>query len=284
MSGESPKNPASTGFGPNEWLVDEIYQQYISDKNSVDSSWWEFFKDYSPADRTATKIATDAKNLTPVVEPLTKKSIEEIVPIRVKAIEVPASNDAITETIRGTSARVVTNMEASLKVPTATSVRSVPAILLQENRTFINNHLARQRGGKVSYTHIIAYAVAKAVSDIKEMNTAYTVVDDKPAIIKYPHVGLGLAIDLAKPDGSRQLLVPNIKFADVLDFAQFWSTYDDLVKRARAGKLTVEDFQGTTISVTNPGTIGTQHSVPRLMEGQGAIIGVGALDFPTEWQ
>jgi 2-oxoglutarate dehydrogenase E1 component len=284
MSGEAPKNPSSTGFGPNEWLVDEIYQQYISDKNSVDPSWWEFFKDYSPVDRNVAKIANDANNLTPVIEPLTKKSIEEIVPIRVKAIEVPASNDSITETIRGTSARVVTNMEASLKVPTATSVRSVPAILLQENRTFINNHLARQRGGKVSYTHIIAYAVAKAVSEIKEMNTAYTVVDDKPAIIKYPHVGLGLAIDLAKPDGSRQLLVPNIKYADVLDFAQFWSTYDDLVRRARAGKLTVEDFQGTTISVTNPGTIGTQHSVPRLMEGQGAIIGVGALDFPTEWQ
>jgi 2-oxoglutarate dehydrogenase E1 component len=150
MSGESPKNPSSTGFGPNEWLVDEIYQQYLSNKNSVDPSWWEFFGDYSPSERNATKIDNETKNLTPVVEPLTKKSIEEIVPIRVKAIEVPASNDAITETIRGTSARVVTNMEASLKVPTATSVRSVPAILLQENRTFINNHLARQRGGKVS--------------------------------------------------------------------------------------------------------------------------------------
>ena len=284
MSGEAPKNPSSTGFGPNEWLVDEIYQQYLNNKNSVDPSWWEFFGDYSPTERNAAKIANEAKNSTPVVEPIARKPVEEIVPIRKKVIEVPTSNEAVTETIRGTSARVVTNMEASLKVPTATSVRSVPAILLQENRTFINNHLARQRGGKVSYTHIIAYAVAKAVSDIKEMNTAYTVVDDKPAIIKYPHVGLGLAIDLAKPDGSRQLLVPNIKYADVLDFAQFWSTYDDLVKRARNGKLTVEDFQGTTISVTNPGTIGTQHSVPRLMEGQGAIIGVGALDFPTEWQ
>jgi len=284
MSGEAPKNPSSTGFGPNEWLVDEIYQQYLNNKNSVDPSWWEFFGDYSPTERASAKIASETKNSAPVVEPLIRKPVEEIIPIRKKVIEVPTSNDPTTEIIRGTSARVVTNMEASLKVPTATSVRSIPAILLQENRTFINNHLARQRGGKVSFTHIIAYAVAKAVGDIKEMNTAYTVVDDKPAIIKYPHVGLGLAIDLAKPDGSRQLLVPNIKYADVLDFAQFWSTYDDLVRRARGGKLTVEDFQGTTISVTNPGTIGTQHSVPRLMEGQGAIIGVGALDFPTEWQ
>ena len=285
MSGEAPMNPSSAGFGPNEWLVDEIYQQYLTNKNSVDPSWWEFFGDYSPAERTSEKITNGTKPAeTPGVKPVIKKSEEQIIPLRKKSSEIPTTNEPVTEIIRGTSARVVTNMEASLKVPTATSVRSIPAILLQENRTFINNHLARQRGGKVSFTHIIAYAVAKAVSEIKEMNSGYTVVDGKPAIVKYPHVGLGLAIDLAKEDGSRQLLVPNIKFADVLDFAQFWSTYDDLVRRARAGKLVVDDFQGTTISVTNPGTIGTQHSVPRLMEGQGAIIGVGALDFPTEWQ
>ena len=282
MSGESKPNPSDTGFGPNEWLVDEIYQQYLNNKNSVDPSWWEFFGDYSPSEKT--KINKNAQSQKPVVEPIAKTKNENPVPvINTKPIE-PVSNDPVTENLRGAAARVVANMEASMKVPTATSVRSIPAILLQENRTFINNHLSRRRGGKVSFTHIIAYAVTKAVAQIKEMNTAYTTIDNKPAIIKYPHVNLGLAIDLAKEDGTRQLLVPNIKNADTLDFAQFWATYDDLVRRARNGKLVVEDFQGTTISVTNPGTIGTQHSVPRLMENQGAIVGVGALDYPTEWQ
>ena len=97
------------------------------------------------------------------------------------------------------------------------------------------------------------------------------------------HVNLGLAIDLAKPDGTRQLLVPSIKAAETMDFAHFWTAYEDIVKKARGGKLTVDDFQGTSISLTNPGTIGTVHSVPRLMQGQGTIIGVGALEYPAEW-
>ena len=97
------------------------------------------------------------------------------------------------------------------------------------------------------------------------------------------HVNLGLAIDLAKPDGTRQLLVPSIKAAETMDFAHFWTAYEEMVKKARGGKLTVEDFQGTSISLTNPGTIGTVHSVPRLMQGQGTIIGVGALEYPAEW-
>ncbi len=284
MSGEAKPNPANTGFGPNEWLVDEIYQQYLSNKNSVDPSWWEFFGDYTPSEKSQAKINSENKiTPKPVVEPIPNVQAQNFVPVTKKNLE-QIDNVPTTENLRGAAARVVANMEASMKVPTATSARSLPAILLQENRTFINNHLSRRRGGKVSFTHIIAYAVTRAVAEIKAMNTAYTTVDGKPAIIKYPHVGLGLAIDLTKEDGSRQLLVPNIKNADTLDFAEFWATYDDLVRRARAGKLVVEDFQGTTVSLTNPGTLGTQHSVPRLMEGQGAIIGVGALDYPTEWQ
>src|SRR5690606_31947655 len=112
----------------------------------------------------------------------------------------------------------------------------------------------------------------------------YRVVDGKPGVFRPSHVNLGLAIDLAKPDGTRQLVVPAIKGAEAMDFAQFWRAYEDVVRRARGGKLGVEDFQGTTISLTNPGTIGTVHSVPRLMEGQGTIIGVGAMDYPAEFQ
>ncbi|MGN6524521.1 MAG: multifunctional oxoglutarate decarboxylase/oxoglutarate dehydrogenase thiamine pyrophosphate-binding subunit/dihydrolipoyllysine-residue succinyltransferase subunit, partial [Actinomycetes bacterium] len=186
--------------------------------------------------------------------------------------------------LRGAAARVVSNMEASLSVPTATSVRAVPAKLLADNRIVINNHLRRGRGGKVSFTHLIGYAVVQAVAAMPEMNYGFVETDGKPGVRRPEHVNLGIAIDLQKDDGSRQLLVPNIKGADEMDFSQFWSAYEDVVRRARANKLTADDFAGTTISLTNPGTIGTVHSVPRLMQGQGCIIGVGAMEYPAEYQ
>ena len=195
-----------------------------------------------------------------------------------------ATDEPSYTVLRGAPARTVTNMDASLTVPTATSVRSVPVKLLWDNRIVINNHLARARGGKVSFTHIIGFAMVKALRAMPEMNVGFDVVDGKPTLIQPAHVNLGLAIDMAKPDGTRQLLVPSIKAAEAMDFAAFWTAYEQLVTRARDSKLTVEDFQGTTISLTNPGTIGTQHSVPRLMKGQGAIIGVGSMEYPPEFQ
>jgi len=188
------------------------------------------------------------------------------------------------ERLRGPAARVVSNMEASLDVPTATSVRTIPAKLLMDNRTVINNHLARTRGGKVSFTHLIGFAIIEALTEQPSMNVAYTLDDGKPAIATPEHVNFGLAIDLDKGDGTRQLLVPNVKDADSMDFARFWSAYEDIVRKARTGALQASDFQGTTVTLTNPGTIGTVHSVPRLMQGQGAIIGVGAMDYPAEYQ
>src|SRR6202044_1778304 len=151
-------------------------------------------------------------------------------------------------------------------------------------RIVINNHLQRGRGGKISFTHLIGYAVVQAVKALPEMNAAYAEEDGKPVLAAPHHVNLGLAIDLQAKDGSRQLLVPNIKGADEMDFRQFWTAYEDLVRRARSGKLAVADFQGTTISLTNPGTIGTEHSVPRLMPGQGCIVGVGAMEYPAAYQ
>ncbi|WP_082096198.1 multifunctional oxoglutarate decarboxylase/oxoglutarate dehydrogenase thiamine pyrophosphate-binding subunit/dihydrolipoyllysine-residue succinyltransferase subunit [Demequina flava] len=186
--------------------------------------------------------------------------------------------------LRGPAARVVSNMEASLEVPTATSVRTIPAKLIMDNRTVINNHLTRTRGGKVSFTHLIGYAIVEALAQLPAMNVAYAQDEGKPAVRTPEQVNFGLAIDLAKDDGSRQLLVPNIKGADDMNFASFWSAYEDVVKRARTGALQASDFKDTTITLTNPGTIGTVHSVPRLMQGQGSIIGVGAMDYPAEYQ
>ena len=202
-----------------------------------------------------------------------------------KVSSVEEVGESTVAPLRGASARVVTNMEDSLRVPTATSVRTVPAKLLIDNRVVINNHLSRSRGGKVSFTHIIGYAMVKAIAKMPVMNNGFGVDEKgKPQLVEPAHVNLGIAIDLPKPDGTRQLLVPSIKQAEERDFFHFWNAYEDIVHKARDGKLTVPDFQNTTISLTNPGTIGTVHSVPRLMQGQGTIIGVGAMDYPAEWQ
>ena len=310
----TPANHFGGSFGPNEWLVQEMYERYQSDPSSVDKSWWEFFADYkgTPSLNNSVKSGTPpipksqlAKPVPPapvaksevvtpqVIKPIIEKTetpiktstttIKPADPV-VKPIPTLVTPGAATvEPLRGVAARVVQSMEGSLSVPTATSVRVVPAKLMIDNRTVINNHLKRGRGGKVSFTHIIGYAMVKALRAMPEMNTFFTDLDGKPAIGHPEHINLGIAIDLAKPDGSRQLLVPSIKGCEALDFAQFWSAYEDIVRKARAGSLTVEDFAGTTISLTNPGTIGTVHSVPRLVQGQGLILGVGSLDYPAEF-
>ncbi|MEX0946218.1 MAG: multifunctional oxoglutarate decarboxylase/oxoglutarate dehydrogenase thiamine pyrophosphate-binding subunit/dihydrolipoyllysine-residue succinyltransferase subunit, partial [Acidimicrobiia bacterium] len=140
------------------------------------------------------------------------------------------------------------------------------------------------QGGKVSFTHIIGWAIVRALRDLPDLNVAYTEVDGKPAMVRYPHVNLGLAIDMERKDGSRGLVVPNVKLADTLDFKQFWVIYEELVHRARQNRLTLDDFAGTTLTLTNPGTIGTMQSVPRLMPEQGVIVGVGAIGYPPEYQ
>ncbi len=318
----TPANHFGGSFGPNEWLVDEMYERYQQDPSSVDQAWWDFFADYTPAANAPTNSANPvtqkgvppipksaqvkAAPAAPVAAPVSTPPVQPVVPIVVptptqqapvaKTTQMPADpvvkpiptlvtpSASSLEPIRGVGARVVQSMEASLTVPTATSVRAIPAKLMIDNRTVINNHLARGRGGKVSFTHLIGYAMVKALRTMPEMNTFYGEIDGKPAIGKPEHINLGIAIDLAKPDGTRQLLVPSIKGCENLDFDQFWASYEETVRKARGGTLTVEDYAGTTVSLTNPGTLGTVHSVPRLVQGQGLILGVGSMDYPAEFQ
>ncbi|WP_189146952.1 multifunctional oxoglutarate decarboxylase/oxoglutarate dehydrogenase thiamine pyrophosphate-binding subunit/dihydrolipoyllysine-residue succinyltransferase subunit, partial [Streptomyces lacrimifluminis] len=187
-------------------------------------------------------------------------------------------------TLRGPSAAVAKNMNASIEVPTATSVRAVPVKLLFDNRIVINNHLKRARGGKISFTHLIGYAMVQAIKAMPSMNYSFAEKDGKPTLVKPAHVNFGLAIDLVKPNGDRQLVVAGIKKAETLNFFEFWQAYEDIVRRAREGKLTMDDFTGVTVSLTNPGGLGTVHSVPRLMPGQSVIMGVGSMDYPAEFQ
>ncbi|MCO6007674.1 multifunctional oxoglutarate decarboxylase/oxoglutarate dehydrogenase thiamine pyrophosphate-binding subunit/dihydrolipoyllysine-residue succinyltransferase subunit [Actinoallomurus purpureus] len=292
QSSRSSADLSTPDFGPNEWLVDELYQKYLEDPNSVDRAWWNFFADYQPDRPSKAPAGADGSAAPPAAPPSPTAPTPKQAPAAAKPAEAaPAKKPAAAPQVpgaeevrlRGVAARTVTNMEASLAVPTATSVRAVPAKLLIDNRIVINNHLKRGRGGKVSFTHLIGYAIIRALRAMPEMNASYAEVDGKPTLIKPEHVNFGLAIDLKKDDGQRQLVVPNIKAAEILDFRQFWAAYEELVRKARGNKLTIDDYAGTTISLTNPGTIGTVHSVPRLMPGQGTIIGVGAMEYPAEY-
>ncbi len=343
ITGTASDDPNSGEFGANEWLVDELHERYLVDKNSVDKSWWPVLESYHPVgDQTPT---TSIPIITPDVvaaeaaraaagpgEPVETTPIEatpgETTPVETTQTPEPVSTggpstgatpvarttsapakpqpipaqapqtssipvitgeqpviveDVVTP-LRGMSKTLAANMDASLSVPTATSVRTIPAKLMIDNRIVINNHLRRARGGKVSFTHLIGWAIVQTLKTVPSQNVFYTEVDGKPSVVAPAHVNLGIAIDLPKPDGTRSLLVPSIKRTDTMTFAEFLGAYEDVIARARTNKLTAADFAGTTISLTNPGGIGTEHSVPRLMQGAGCIVGAGALEYPAAFQ
>ncbi len=243
----------------------------------------------APAKAEAAPVkAEPAKKEAPPATTQPPAAKTDVTPAKPKAAEAkpatPAAEGDEAQVLRGAAAAVVKNMSASLDVPTATSVRAIPAKLLIDNRIVINNHLKRTRGGKISFTHLIGYAIVQGVKKFPNMNRHFSEVDGKPNAITPAHTNLGLAIDLQGKEGNRQLVVAAIKGTEAMRFGQFIAAYEDIVRRARDGKLTAEDFSGVTISLTNPGTIGTVHSVPRLMRGQGAIIGVGAMEYPAEFQ
>ncbi|WP_087485504.1 multifunctional oxoglutarate decarboxylase/oxoglutarate dehydrogenase thiamine pyrophosphate-binding subunit/dihydrolipoyllysine-residue succinyltransferase subunit [Brachybacterium massiliense] len=331
----------SAEFGPNQWLVDALREQWQEDPSSVDPSWAEYFADSAvnagssrPSGDNSTSseasTTTPAKAPEPAPEQNAPRAEADPPPAKASkapaassqpAKEAPAVNDdtakpapkapAVSTTsdrpakvptttaqipavelrepeqvkLRGPAAAVVRNMDESLAVPTATSVRDVPVKLLFDNRIVINNHLKRHRGGKVSFTHLIGWAMIEAITEITDMNNGFDVDEKgKPLLLKREDINFGLAIDMPRPDGSRGLVVPNIKGAQRFDFRGFWQAYEEVVKKARAGKLTMDDFSHTTVSLTNPGGIGTVHSIPRLMQGQGVIVGVGAMDYPAQFQ
>ena len=293
----------SSEQAPTSDVIAQMRKKYDADPLSVPTDWQDYFKAVESMEElkaTSTPAQREKVQDQPA-EQVADETRSDLPPLPLSKVEPPTSpyaanalkgNGALlgsegevdqVQRLRGPAGAIVKNMETSLSVPTATSARQIPAKVLIENRSVINNHLARTRGGKVSFTHLIGYAVVETLTKMPSMNVRYEEVDGKPNVRQYGHVGFGLAIDLPKKDGTRTLMVPVIHEADRLDFQQFVAAYEDLVARTRAGKLTPKDFQGASMTLTNPGTLGTSHSVPRLMAGQGTIIGVGATAYPAEW-
>jgi multifunctional 2-oxoglutarate metabolism enzyme len=308
VTGLVPEDGAAGEFGANEWLVDEMYERFKADKTSVDKSWWPILENYkAPAqdptpttaipvvapDAVAPDSAAPATGSTPVARTTSIQPKPQPIPAEAPTTAAPADASApanapvsedSTAVLKGASKALAANMDASLTVPTATSVRTIPAKLMIDNRIVINNHLKRARGGKVSFTHLIAWAIVQTLKEFPSQNVYYDEPDGKPSVVTPAHINLGIAIDIPKPDGTRSLVVPGIKRCETMTFAEFLAAYEDVVARGRTGKLTAADYAGNTISLTNPGGIGTEHSVPRLMRGAGTIVGAGALEYPAEFQ
>ena len=309
----------SPGFGANEWMVEEMRAAWSADPSSVSPQWRELFETdpsaglHQPGPASSNGSASSAfggprrATITPqsasslrrpsAVQDVTRSDLPPAPPSDTAPPTSPYAQrqaahpahdqdgDAYedrTTRLKGAAARTAKNMDDSLSMPTATSARAVPAKVLIENRSVINTHLARTRGGTVSFTHLIGWAVVESLTEMPSMNVSYGVDEaGKPVLHEPAHVAFGLAIDVPGSDGQRRLLVPSIKQADLMDLSQFVKAYEALVAKARENKLDLDDFRGTTVTLTNPGMIGTLHSVPRLMPGQGLIVGVGAMDYPA---
>ncbi len=260
-------------FGANATYVEGLFARYQADPASIDETWQEFFAEMLGTSKPEPVAAPAATPRPP--EPASELPIQKS--------EIAIGPETTVKPIIGPAKKIVENMETSLTVPTATSVRNIPVKVLEENRIQINSHLKASGRGKVSFTHIIAWAIVRAIKAMPAMNNGFGIVDGKPSRLENAAINLGIAIDVEKKDGSRSLLVPNIKGCEKMDFAQFFSAYNATVAKARDGKLEIADFQGTTVSLTNPGTIGTVASNPRLMAGQSAIIATGAIEYPAEY-
>ena len=308
MDGQDPSDPTGA-LGPNAWIVDEMRDRWLADPDSVDPGWRALFEGGEPAAAGAQTAearpppaAADSPDVGAPPErsfaattAATANDLQLEMPTRAeplrdqtpRPVPDPAADHTPTgELIRGVGAHIVANMEASLAVPTATSFRDIPAKLLEINRKIVNGYLGRKLGGKVSFTHLIGFAVVRAIADtVGAMNSTFTTdADGRPRVVRPEHIGLGIAVDLPRPDGARSLMVPCIHDADTLDFRTFVDRYEQQVAKVRENRITADDLRGVTVTITNPGTLGTRQSVPRLMAGQGTIVGVGALAFPTEYE
>ncbi|MBL8177924.1 MAG: multifunctional oxoglutarate decarboxylase/oxoglutarate dehydrogenase thiamine pyrophosphate-binding subunit/dihydrolipoyllysine-residue succinyltransferase subunit [Bryobacterales bacterium] len=255
---QEPESPITV----NSWLEEELFTQYLNDRRAVDESWSGVFQ--------SKKKAPNGNGVSHTPSPAPALNAPQ-----------PAGDAAL---LRGAPAKIAENMTASLTIPVASSQRIVPVKVMEENRRILNQHRALTGKSKISFTHIVAWAIVKALGKHPNINNAFAEIEGAPHRMVRSEINLGIAVDVAGKDGSRSLVVPSIKNAGSLNFQEYMNAFDGLVGKARTGKLSVADFTGTTISLTNPGTVGTFGSMPRLMVGQGAIIATGAIDYPAEYQ
>jgi 2-oxoglutarate dehydrogenase E1 component len=260
----------------NAGYVADIYEQYRRDPTSVDPDWRSLFDSGTSGFEPVSAPADQPTNGNQADAPPSVPAEARAAPAEREAPPAPAATSVPegATPIKGPAARLAQNMTASLGVPTATSFRDVDVAMLEARRGELNEQIAPR---KVSFTHLIGWAIVRAAAEQRSMSHFFTEADGQAYRVDPGSINLGLAVDVERKDGSRFLVVPVIKGADELDFRGFHARYEELVEKARANKLSADDFVGATITLTNPGTLGTTASVPRLMPNQGTIVATGTI-------
>ncbi|MEO7296236.1 MAG: multifunctional oxoglutarate decarboxylase/oxoglutarate dehydrogenase thiamine pyrophosphate-binding subunit/dihydrolipoyllysine-residue succinyltransferase subunit, partial [Candidatus Limnocylindria bacterium] len=245
----------------NAGYVADLYERYRTDPTSVEPEWRKLFDSgaggFEPVKAPAATQATNGDRATRPDAPVAAAALPEGATL-----------------IKGPAATLARNMTASLGVPTATSFRDIDVATLEARRKELNQQISPR---KVSFTHLIGWAIVQAAMEQRSMSHYFTTIEEKPHRVDPGRINLGLAVDVERKDGSRFLVVPVIKGADDMDFAGFHARYEELVEQTRANRLSADDFAGATITLTNPGTLGTTMSVPRLMPNQGTIVATGTI-------
>lgn len=253
---------------PNTAFEEELYFQYIREPESVSPEWRQYFNM-----KQANNVDLSPENQSKLVLKNTEKSQLSV-----------ESNGLELEKLNSVQTKIVENMHSSLEIPTASSVRMIPVKALDENRRIINKYLAKLKRQKVSFTHILAWAIVRALIKYPSLNCSFEQKDGISYRVHKDSINFGLAVDITRKDGSRILMVPNIKSAQNLAFLEFIESFDTILTKTRNNNINPEDLNDTSITLTNPGMIGTTFSNPRLMSGQGLIIACGAIDYPMEFQ
>ena len=256
----------------NQAFEEELYYDYLKDPELVSPEWRDYFSKTNgtsiisvPANGRTNNIlhvSNVIADSTPNAENINLDKLTELPKIPTKIAE---------------------NMEESLTVPTATSVRSIPVKPLDENRRIINKYLLRQRRSKISFSHLLLWAIVKTLNKYPALNDSFVKKDGKYYRQINNEINIGVAVDIERSNGERLLLVPNLKNAGKMNFSEFIEGLADLINRAKNNKIKLEELENTTVSLTNPGMMGTIMSIPRLMNGQGMIVASGSIDFPAEF-
>ena len=250
-------------LGSNSGLVEELYQRYLENPASVDEHWRAYFAGAGTAAE---------RRRRPPPAPAARAAAAGTAgtaPRRRARARWCSTATSPSRCAAPRRARSRTWRPASASPPRPRCARSPPSCSRSTARSSTTSSRAHRRGqGQLHPPHRLRGARARSPTS-PALNSSYATEDDKPVVVRHQHVNLGLAVDVQRRDGTHTLLVPSVKDADTLDFADFWRAYEALIVKVRSGKISPDDFAGTTCTITNPGMIGTVHSVPRLMPGPG---------------
>lgn len=268
----------------NTAFEDELYFSYLKDPDSVSEEWRSYFEKI----HGKSIYVMEESNKPLPTQAFSGKDTNYTLPNSRKhrftqnggKMDYDGEYVPLSE-IERTNAQL---MYESLDVPTASSTRSIPVKALDENRRIINRYFMKLKKNKVSFTHLIGWAIIKALMKFPNMNDTFEVKDNIPYRVKRKQLNVGLAIDVVAKDGTRLLVIPNIKNVQEMKFDNYIEEFTKLIEKARSNHLEYSDFLDATVTLTNPGMIGTTSSNPMLFKGQGIIVSVGSIDYPTEFQ